>query len=166
MAGAIVAATPVLVATENAFLTGMGAFAAYMTFTGWRIARQRDAAGGRLDRAASFGMQVGGFAFAAFGLRALLSGGGPLASVPLAVGLGAALFARSHLRWFAAPPEGRRSWRAQHLGAMGGGLIAGLTAFGAAGGTNLLPAVPEPVWWLGPTLILAPLLRRASSKLA
>ena len=164
MAGAILAATPVLLATQNVFLTGMGGFAAYMTVTGWRIARQRGAAGGRLDRGISTAMVVFGLSFAAWGLRALLRGGGALGIVPVLMGVGSVLFARSHLRWYAAPAEQRSPWQAEHLGAMGGGLIAALTAFGAATGTNLLPVVPEPIWWLGPTLILGPLLRRASSK--
>ena len=52
---------------------------------------------------------------------------------------------------------------AEHLGSIGGGLIAGLTAFGAAAGTNYLPQVPEPVYWLAPVVVLSPLFQVASA---
>lgn len=159
MAGAIVAAIPVLVATGNVFLTGMGGFAGYMTFIGWRVARAKDGAGGVVDRAVAVAMIGVGLAFAGWGLAALVRGV-PLGLVPVAMGLGAAAFARSHLRWFGADPATRERWVAVHLGAIGGGLIAGITAFAAATLTNWVPAVPEPVVWLAPTVILGPLLRR------
>jgi hypothetical protein len=160
MAGAVLFAVPVLIATGNLFLTGMGAFAAYMSWTGWRLARQRGAAGGPLDQAVSALMIVLGLLFAAFGGLKLAQGAGGLAVVPIAMGLGTAAFARQHLRWYRAPAADRRPWVAEHLGAAGGGLIAGLTAFGAAAGTNLLPQLPEPLLWLGPAAVLSPLLMR------
>ncbi len=161
MSGAVVAATPVLLATGNVFLSGMGAFAAYMTWTGWRVARRKAAAGGPADQGVSAAMMVVGAAFALYGAAALVRGR-PLGLVPVAMGLGAVAFARSHWRWFRADRATRAPWIAVHLGAIGGGLIAGLTAFGAAALTNYLPAVPEPVVWLAPTVVLGPLLRRAS----
>lgn len=164
MAGAVLAAIPVLVVTQNVFLTGMGGFAAYMTWTGWRIARQRSRAGGRLDQATSLLMILAGLGFAAWGLLKLLQGAGSLAIVPVLMGGGSVLFARQHLRWFRADPATRRPWIAEHLGAIGGGFIAGLTAFGAAAGTNLLPMVPEAVFWLGPAALLIPVLRRATAR--
>lgn len=160
MAGAVLFAVPVLIATGNLFLTGMGAFAAYMSWTGWRIARQRAAAGGPLDRGVSGLMIVLGLLFAAFGAIRLVQGAGGLAVVPIAMGLGSAAFARQHLRWYRAPAAERRPWVAEHLGAAGGGFIAGLTAFGAAAGTNLLPQLPEALLWLGPAAVLSPLLMR------
>ncbi|MBL8619405.1 MAG: hypothetical protein JNM72_27570 [Deltaproteobacteria bacterium] len=160
MAGAVLFAVPVLIATGNLFLTGMGAFAAYMSWTGWRIARQRAAAGGPLDRGVSGLMIVLGLLFAAFGAIRFAQGAGGLAVVPIAMGLGSAAFARQHLRWYRAPAAARRPWVAEHLGAAGGGFIAGLTAFGAAAGTNLLPQVPEALLWLAPAAVLSPLLMR------
>lgn len=160
MALAIVLAVPVLVATQNIFLTGMGAFAGYMTWTGWRVARHKAAAGGWLEQTVSLAMMAGGIAFAAFGLRALL-GGLVLGLVPLAMGLGAGAFARQHWRWYRADRATRGPWVAVHLGAIGGGLIAGLTAFGAAAVTNYVPAVPEWILWLAPAAVLSPLLVRA-----
>lgn len=161
MAGAIVAAVPVLVSTGNLFLTGMGGFAAYMTWTGWRIARQKQHAGGPVDQGVSAVALVGGLAFAAFGAWALVRGQ-PLGLVPVGMGLGAAAFARQHLGWYAADRATRTPWIAMHLGAIGGGLIAGITAFGAAAVTNWLPAIPEPLVWLAPAAVLSPLLQRAS----
>jgi hypothetical protein len=162
--GAALAAQPVIWVTGNLFLGGMGCFAAYMTWAGFAIVRCREAAGRPVDQAISAGMIVIGLAFAAYGVRALLAGSA-LGAVPVAMGLGSALFARHHLRWFRAPRSSRRSWVAMHVGAIGGGLIAGLTAFGAATLTNYVPMVPEPVVWLLPTAILSPLLRRASSRI-
>ncbi len=163
MAGATLAAAPVILVTENRFLAGMGAFAAYMTFIGWRIGRQKERAGGRLDQAVALLAVVGGLGFAIFGASALLRGHA-LGLVPVAMGLGAALFARVHLRWFRGDRATRRRWVAMHLGAIGGGLIAGLTAFSAAVLTNYLPSVPEPLVWLAPTALLSPLLQRASKR--
>lgn len=163
MALVIVAAIPVLMATENLFLTGMGSFAGYMTWTGWRIARAKNASGTATDLAVSTAMIVVGLAFAAYGALALLRGSG-LGMVALAMGLGAAAFGRKHVRWFRAPVATRTPWVGEHLGSIGGGLIAGLTAFGAAAGTNYLPQVPEPVYWLAPTVVLSPLLQWASAR--
>lgn len=155
MAGAIVAAAPVVVVTGNTFLAGMGAFAAYMTWTGWRVARRRGAPGTPLDHAVCGLTMVGGLLFAAFGARALVAGHA-LGLVPVAMGIGAAAFARRHRRWFLDPS--RERWVAVHLGAIGGGLIAGCTAFAAAAVTNYLPQVPEPLVWLTPPAVLAPWL--------
>lgn len=163
MALVILAAIPVLLATENLFLTGMGSFAGYMTWTGWRIARAKNASGSTGDLAVSGAMIVVGLAFAAYGALALLRGTG-LGIVAVAMGLGAAAFGRKHWRWFRAPVASRAPWVGEHLGSIGGGLIAGLTAFGAAAGTNYLPEVPEPVYWLAPTVVLSPLLQWASAR--
>ncbi len=162
MALVILAAIPVLVATENLFLTGMGTFAGYMTWTGWRIARAKNTAGTAGDQAVSVAMMVVGLAFAAYGALALARGAS-LGIVALAMGLGAAAFGRKHWRWFRAPVGERAPWVAEHLGSIGGGLIAGLTAFGAAAGTNYLPQVPEPVYWLAPVVVLSPLFQVASA---
>ena len=163
MALVILAAIPVLVTTGNLFLTGMGTFAGYMTWTGWRIARAKNAAGGAGDLAVSAAMIVLGLAFAGYGGLALARGHS-LGGVALAMGLGAAAFGRRHWRWFRAPVATRVPWVAEHMGSIGGGLIAGLTAFGAAAGTNYLPQVPEPIYWLGPVVVLSPLLQRASAR--
>lgn len=161
MAAVIVAAAPVLLVTGNLFLTGMGTFAAYMTWTGWRIARRKGASGGPVDQAVSVVMMVAGGAFAVVGGVALARGQ-TLGLVPVAMGLGSVAFAWHHWTWYRADRDRRVRWVAMHLGAVGGGLIAGLTAFGAAALTNYLPGVPEPVVWLAPTAVLGPLLRRAA----
>ncbi|MBM4368198.1 MAG: hypothetical protein FJ102_18445 [Deltaproteobacteria bacterium] len=158
MAGAIVAAVPVLWATRNLFLTGMGLVAAYMTFMGWRLARTRGQLGAP-ERGVARGMMVAGSLFGLLGLRVLL-GGQSLGVVAAAMGFGSVALGRQHLRWMSADPGQREPWVTQHIGAISGGLIAGLTALGAAAGTNYLPVVPEPVYWLGPALILGPIFRR------
>ena len=162
MAGAVVAALPVLWATRNLFLSGMGAFAAYMTFMGWRIARTRGEVGAP-EKVATGVMGVFGTLFVLFGLRVLWTGQS-LGVVALLMGLGSLAFAVRHHRWFNADPAQRDPWVAEHIGAIGGALIAGLTALGAAAGTNYLPIVPEPIYWLGPVVVLGPLLRRLSAR--
>ena len=162
--GASAAAVPVMWATSNLFLAGMGAFAAYMTFLGWQIARGKSQAGGLVPQAASVAMIGVGLLFAAYGAVYLAQGAmGGL--VPLLMGLASAAFATGHLRWLRANRATRRDWRAVHAGAIGGGLIAGLTAFAAATLTNYVPSIPEPVIWLTPAAILAPLLRRATLRI-
>lgn len=163
MAGAIVVAVPVLVATGNLFLTGMGGFAAYLTWTGWRIARLKSGPASPLDRAVSVLMIGAGLGFAGYGAWAVTRGV-MLGLVPVAMGLGGAWLAVGHLRWFRTPIDRRGPWVPQHLGAVGGGLIAGLTAFAAAALTNYLPAVPEPLVWLAPGAILGPLLARETRR--
>jgi hypothetical protein len=163
MALTILAAIPVLLTTGNLFLTGMGSFAGYLTWTGWRIARAKHAAGSTGDLGVSVTMILLGLIFAAYGGLAL-SRGHSLGGVALAMGLGASAVGRRHWRWFRAPPATRAPWVAEHIGAIGGGLIAGLTAFVAAVGTNYLPQVPEPIYWLGPVVVLGPLLHCASAR--
>lgn len=156
---ATVVVSPVIAVTQNVFLGGMGAFAAYMTWTGWRIARRKDAPATGMDLGISGGMVLGGVLFAAWGAKALAAGHS-LGLVPIFMGLGGALFARSHWRWFRAQPGGRRPWVVMHLGAIGGGLIAALTAFSAAVLSNYATWIPEFVVWLAPAAVLSPLLQR------
>lgn len=160
---AIVAASPVLVATRNPFLTGMGSFAGYMTWMGFRLARLKDGDGTAFDRGVAAGAIAAGLGFSVWGAFALARGN-LVGLVPVAMGLLFAGFGREHTRYLRAPRAERGPWVAAHLGAAGGGLIAGTTAFAAATLTNFVPSVPEPIVWLAPAAVLGPILRRASQR--
>ncbi len=164
MVGSILLAVPVLIATENLFLSGLGFIAAWMLATGWRFARLRNGEANVLDRC----LPLAGIAFfAAFGVWGAthIASAGPIALVPAALGGLGIWLALGQRRGFSAP-QGERPWQRLHGAAIGGAWIASMTAFAAATVTNWVPSVPEWLLWVAPSAICVPLLRRRVRELS
>lgn len=157
LAASLVTAVVLSVWHPNVFLFAIALFSGYLLFSGWRAARRRDAGAG-LDRAAAWAMLLTGGLMAVGGLI----GFGPgdyRAWVLLVFGLLGAGFAGQDLRRLRAA-GGARAGRegagriARHVSRIGGAFIATVTAVAVVNLTML----PDLATWLGPTVLLSPVL--------
>jgi len=160
---AITIAAPVILAYGNVFLVGIGTFSAYLVTMGWILARERNRAGRGPASVLATAMIAVGATYAGWGAVAL-SRGSELALVAVVLGVVAVAVASRHRGWLLSPPAERKPWVLVHLGAMGGGLIAAVTAFTTATVARLLPDAPQGLFWLGPTVLLTPWVVLASQR--
>jgi len=140
----------------STFLLAVALFSFYLVFTGWRAAVLRDGRPRPADAAATLLMLATGAAMAAWGASAWLPevAGPPQAPVLLAFGgIGLALAAQD-LGWLRRGGDRGKARIARHLGRMLGGMIATITATLVVN----FPYLPAPVVWLGPTLLLTPVI--------
>ncbi|SMF51411.1 Predicted membrane protein [Tistlia consotensis] len=138
----------------NAFLFLVGLFSLYLVAVGWRAARLRDGRPRRLDWALAAAMLSAASVMIAWGLLQLARGEAFPGPVLLVFGLIGGGQAVADLRLFrrGGPQGALRICR--HLGHMTGGFVAALTAFTVVNAQFL----PELARWLGPTLLLAPVI--------
>ena len=161
MAVAVALSVPVIVLSRNIFLGGLGAVAAYLVATGWRLGRLRPPEG-RVTWGDRFLVHASLLLFGAFVLLNLyfVSRGALLGLAGAALGgLGVAQ-AWSHRRFLADPGGDAKTWMVHHGETMGGAFIASLTAFCAAALTNWVPAIPEFLIWIAPALLFGPVVGR------
>ena len=152
MTGVFLTTLLLVVLKPNPFLFAVGLFSFYLVFSGWRAARQGRGANGWLDRAAAAAMAVTGLAMVALGGWGHATDGNARMAVMAVFGLIGGLFAIEDLR--GALGQTGRARIARHLGRMLGGTIATLTAVAVVN----LAAWPTLVVWLGPTVLLTPLI--------
>lgn len=163
MAIVVVTAFPLSIWADNWFLFAIAVFTGYLIAAGYRIIlRRRSGVRGptATDYALHGTMIVTGFGMITVGGYGTITGVMELGSVLAVFGLiGGVLAIREvrHLRVFALD---RTPWFERHIGFMGGGYIATVTA---AITVNLTMA-PPLVRWLGPTLIGVPLIFYAITK--
>jgi uncharacterized membrane protein len=144
----------------NAFLFTIGLFSLYLVIAGWEAARPGRVSGRAAT--AALAMLIAAACMVGIAGAALLEWQGathligrlPPAAL-LVFGVIGAVFAAQDLRarWTAAPEPARRRV-ARHLARMGAGAIAAWTAFVVVNARFL----PPPVAWLGPTLLLLPVI--------
>lgn len=150
---AVGATTLLLVALRpNLFLLSIGVFSVYLVFTGWRAGVVRDGRPRPLDRAATVLMLAVGLGMLAFGLA--IYGAGHQGPVLLVFGSIGLVLAVGDLRIRAARPVTGKARIARHLTRMLSGTIATLTA-AAVVNVHFLPAL---VVWLGPTVLMTPVI--------
>lgn len=152
MAGVSVTTLILVVLKPNPFLLAVGLFSFYLVWSGWRAARLRRGATGWLDRSAAAAMLVTGLVMVALGIHGYATGADARMAVMAVFGLIGGLFAADDLR--GALAETGRARIARHLGRMLGGTIATLTAVAVVN----LDTWPTLVAWLGPTVLLTPLI--------
>jgi uncharacterized membrane protein len=144
----------------NAFLFTVGLFSLYLVTAGWEAARP-----GRVSRraaAVALAMLVAAVCMIGIAGAVLLDWPGAARLVgrlpPVALlvfgAIGAAFGAQDLRAWAAARPESPRQRIARHLARMGGAAIAAWTAFVVVNARFL----PPPVAWIGPTLLLLPVI--------
>jgi hypothetical protein len=144
----------------NAFLFTLGLFSLYLVTAGREAARpgpvgRLAAAAALVMLAAAAGMVVlAGGALLGWSAAARLTGRLPPAALMVFGAIGAAMAAQDLRAWAAGRPEPARRRTARHLARMGGAAIAAWTAFVVVNARFL----PPPVAWLGPTLLLLPLI--------
>ena len=145
----------------NPFLFAIALFSGYLLFTGWRAVRYRSAGAARLDRLAAAAMLLLGVGMIAVGLTATVTGDSDDRARVLmvfgAIGLGFALVDL----WTSGQGGLEGALRiARHIGRMGGAYIATVTAVAVVN----LEMLPELLRWLGPTLVISPLLAWFSAR--
>ncbi|MCM2563627.1 hypothetical protein M8756_16080 [Lutimaribacter sp. EGI FJ00015] len=142
------------VANPNAFLFAVGVFSLYLVFTGWRAAMVRDGRPRRLDHAGGAVMALAGLGMLGWGAQGLLTASGAQPVILLAFGSIGLTMALADWRDWARGPITGKTRIARHLGRMLGGTIATITAAGVVN----LGFLPDLVVWLGPTVVLTPVI--------
>ena len=139
------------------FLLMIGLFSGYLTWSGWRYARNRTGRPSKVDWAVVAMMIVVGAGLTIYGAWSLIQGN-TFGVVMIAFG-GISLFLCSlDLRIFRAGGATGKLRIAQHLSMMLGGTITALTAFSANVLTRYLPSQLEPLAWLWPTALIVPII--------
>lgn len=159
-----VVATALLLAAlrPNVFLFTIGLFSFYLVASGWLAARQRGAvaAGGRDLALALCGAASAAAMLIAAGLFQA-KGGGFQAPVLAVFGAILAAMAGYDLLLYRRGGARGRARLARHLQRMMAAWIASLTAFAVVN----LSFLPDLMLWLGPTVLVSPLIAYWSQKL-
>lgn len=142
------------VVDPNPFLFAVGIFSLYLVFTGWRAAMIRDGRSRQLDHAAGAVMALTGLGMLGWGTQGILTKTGAQPLVLLAFGSIGLTMALADWRDWARGPVVGKPRIARHLGRMLGGTIATITAAGVVN----LSFLPNLVVWLGPTVLITPII--------
>ena len=138
----------------NAFLLAVGIFSLYLVFTGWRAAILRDGCPRRLDQAGGAVMALAGVGMLGWGAHGLIAGNGAAPVILLVFGSIGLTMALADWRDWARGPITGKARIARHLGRMLGGTIATVTAAGVVN----LGFLPDVLVWLGPTVLITPVI--------
>jgi len=142
------------VVRPNAFLFAIGVFSLYLVFTGWRAAKVRDGSPRLADHAGGTLMALAGLGMLSWGAQGVLTGAGARPVILLAFGsIGLTMALADWRDWRRGPITGKPRI-ARHLGRMLGGTIATITAAGVVN----LGHLPALVVWLGPTVLITPVI--------
>jgi len=163
MAIVVVTAIPIALFDSNWFLFTIAIFSGYLVFTGDRVlSRKRPEPGvaAPIDWAGHGLMAVTGGGMIAFGGWGYLSGTLSLGPALIVFGLIGLVLAVREIHEIRNPPADRMQWFYKHIGFMGGGYIATVTA----SITVNLTMVPPLLRWVGPTVIGIPLIMYAVRK--
>ena len=142
------------IVNPNAFLFAVGVFSLYLVFTGWRAAMLRDGRPRLADHAGGGVMALAGVGMLGWGAQGLIAGTGAQPVILLVFGSIGLTFALMDWRDWARGPVTGKARIARHLGRMLGGTIATITAAGVVN----LGFLPDLVVWLGPTVLITPLI--------
>lgn len=138
----------------NAFLFAVGVFSFYLVFTGWRAARVRDGRPRLADHCGGALMALAGLGMLGWGVLGMMTGAGARPVILLAFGSVGLTMALADWRDWQRGPITGKARIARHLGRMLGGTIATITAAGVVN----LGHLPALVVWLGPTVLITPLI--------
>jgi uncharacterized membrane protein len=159
----VVTALPLSVWTDDWFLFAVAVFSGYLVGSGYRVIARRRAGltdPTRSDYALQGGMLAVGGVMVAGGGYGTVTGVMDLGVVLAVFGLVGGVLAVRELRQYGVEPAARTPWFTRHIAFMGGGYIATVTA----AITVNLTMLPEPVRWLGPTVVGFPLITYAIRK--
>ena len=152
---AVTLTTFVLVAMRpNLFLFVIGVFSFYLVFTGWRAGALRDGRPRWPDHLAGAAMALTGAVMLAIGASRLFGVGGAQPVILLVFGSIGLTFALSDWRDWRRGPITGKARIARHLTRMLAGSIATITAAVVVN----LSFLPPLVVWLGPTILITPLI--------
>jgi hypothetical protein len=153
MAVVVGTALPLSINGDSPFLLLVAIFSGYLAATGYRLARNRGGAPAPVDWLLALVMAGAGAAMLVLGLRAATGGDGG-GIVLLVFGAIGTWMSIGDVRGLKAGGETGRGRIASHLIRMLAAAIATLTAFTV---TNL-DVGPEIAKWLGPTILITPVI--------
>jgi uncharacterized membrane protein len=162
LAVALATALALSVLHPNAFLFVIALFSGYLLLTGWRAAKVVRHGTGTVDRLAAWAMLLIGAGMLGAGAATAAGAAGDVAAggaghrpwVLIVFGAIGAGFALGDLRRAARGGVRGAPRIVQHLGRIGGAFVATVTAVAVVN----LETVPDLVAWLGPTVLLSPVL--------
>ncbi len=142
------------IVNPSVFLFAVGVFSLHLVFTGWRAAMMRDGRPRMADHAGGGIMALAGLGMIGWGVWGMISDVGAEAIIILVFGSIGLTLALSDWRDWALGPITGKARIVRHLGRMLGGTIATITAAGVVN----LRFLPDLVVWLGPTVLITPLI--------
>lgn len=154
MTGVFITAIPLALIKSNVFLLLIALFSYYLAFSGWRFAKNKSGQIKTVDKLINSLMLFSSFIMIGFGLYQLYYRLSNHAVVLLVFGLLGFALAHTDYKLYQKGAVTGKQRIVSHLGAMLGAMIATLTAFSV---TNLA-IKPDIILWLGPTILLVPLI--------
>ena len=154
MAAVGLSALVLALARPSPFLFAVGVFSLFLVFTGWRAATVRDGRPRPVDHAGGAVMAASGLAMLGWGGWGLATGAGAQPVILLVFGAIGLSMAAADLRAWRRGPIAGKDRIARHLGRMLGGVIATVTAAGVVN----LGFLPDLLVWLGPTVLITPVI--------
>ena len=159
MTAVFLTAVPMAVMDGNLFLLLIAVFSMYLAFAGWRLAPTGPRIPGTADRVAVIFLLAAGAAMLGYGLHSLFSVPGKGAVLLTFGGIAVAMGVGEGRQLRRGWPKGRTR-TARHLTFMLADTIATVTAVSVVNFTTLPPLVT----WLGPTVLITPLISRWSRR--
>ncbi len=156
--GNLAMALPLMILKGNTFLLLLSPLSAYLVIAGRRAVLRRRAGSPLLstfDRGLAVALLLGSVALLAFATMLFADGSGFAPVAAIFGALGARMAWGDWKRRDDASPHPKQ-WLRDHIGLMGGGFIAGVTAFSSI---NLQDSeLPVFVIWLWPSVLIVPLI--------
>lgn len=153
MTGVFITAIPLALIKSNLFLFLIAIFSYYLAFTGWRYAKNRNGLPIKLDWTVSTIMLIASLLMICLSIYSFKSG--DFKSIVLLVfGIIGSISSISDLKTYHNQNAIGKDRIVKHLSRMIGATIAALTAFSV---TNI-SLKPQIFLWLGPTVLLVPLI--------
>jgi uncharacterized membrane protein len=142
------------VVRPNTFLLAVGVFSIYLVFTGWRAAAVRDGRPRWPDQVGGAVMAVAGLGMLGWGAQGLLASAGAQPVILVAFGSIGLTMALADWRDWRQGPVAGKARVVRHLSRMLGASVATITAAGVVN----LGFLPDLVVWLGPTVLITPMI--------
>jgi hypothetical protein len=153
MTGIFITAIPLSLIKNNLFLFLIALFSYYLAFSGWRYAKNTNGTPGKLDLIISGVMLTASIIMIGLGIYRFNIDNFRMV-ILLVFGFIGCVFSYSDLKTYRNHDATGKQRIANHLSAMLGATIATLTAFSV---TNL-HVQPQIILWLGPTILLTPVI--------
>lgn len=145
---------------QNLFLTFIGVFSFYLSFSGYRVLYQKRPAQGQgpkaIDWLVASATALTGAGLIGAGLWKPTPMWAYISTVAIVLGAACLITAAQDIRRFLRPPADKNFWWYSHMGGMLGSYIAATTAFLVNNVRHLHLGGPVGIWWLLPTIVGVP----------
>jgi len=145
---------------QNLFLTFIGVFSFYLSYSGYRVLYQKRPAQGQGPKPIDW---VIALATAAAGVGLIVAGivkptpmWAYISTVAIVLGAACLINASQDIRRFLRPPSDKNFWWYHHMTGMLASYIAAMTAFLVNNARHMGFGGPVWIWWLLPTIVGIP----------